>query len=399
MGFWSSVGSFFSSAASAVADGVKAVAKGAVRAVQAVGSFVVKTTESLVEHIKSRASDWGQILKKTVIGAFKGGVAGYKFGGPWGALVGAIKGGATEGYREWKTQSEAKTEAERTEQNLEESKRAASYEMDSVMDDLTTLIGEIITPLTRIANSTETIDSMQEYVRFDVSLKFVVGLVERIGNISSPAEIADADRRMVKLIHALVVKKSLTDSQLIELDGLIKHIYGETLLLMGAKHLFGLWTAESKSNAEQLEQLRKLRSQMFVKSAELEALDQAEISGGGERATQRASIDGHMEELDRQFEEAKQYKKNLRIITGSAEGLLQNAELENNNKVLRAAEIARHDRAGAIMLNLEREINELREGELPLSREDEQFLTQYSDLYMAGANERKKKEIDISVAG
>jgi hypothetical protein len=87
----------------------------------------------------------------------------------------------------------------------------------------------------------------------------------------------------------------------------------------------------------------------------------------------------------------KKYLSNIRLMTGSAEGLLQQAEADNEGKALRENERKRNDRAGAILVNMERELEKDNLLETALSNEDRAFLEQYVDMHSPAAVARQKK--------
>ena len=90
MGFWSSVGSFFSGAARAVGSAVSSVGRAVFGAAKSIGSAIVNTTRSTVSFLAEKAKKWGSVLK----GALSGGIDGYKKGGWLGGLPGRKSSGS-----------------------------------------------------------------------------------------------------------------------------------------------------------------------------------------------------------------------------------------------------------------------------------------------------------------
>jgi len=79
-------------------------------------------------------------------------------------------------------------------------------------------------------------------------------------------------------------------------------------------------------------------------------------------------------------------------VTGVSEGLLQQAEADNAGTKIRERDRLRNDRAGAIAVNMERNLDKIQaSGDLLLEEHDEAFLMQYVDLYVPDAVERKDK--------
>jgi hypothetical protein len=71
---------------------------------------------------------------------------------------------------------------------------------------------------------------------------------------------------------------------------------------------------------------------------------------------------------------------------------LQQAEADNAGHAIREQERKRADKAGAILVNMERSLDENEAtAELPLSEEDKSFLNQYVDLHMPAAVKRQKQ--------
>jgi hypothetical protein len=384
MGLWDD----FKSGVRRVGSAIASAAKSAVGAVMRAGSAVVRATRSVVENIRNRAGDWETLLKKALVGAAKGGLAGFRTGGWVGALKGAAVGGFMAGYGEWTVQADAKQQAQDLQEDLDESLAAQGGAAAEALDELGGVLEKVITPLTRLVNSTEKIESMQELMRLEVALRFVVDLVNRIGRITSADEITVRDRRMVSLIHSFVTNK-ISDDELEEFDALLRDVYGKTLLLMGAERRVSLWTHEFNHNRNQIEKLRTLRHDMLVRIGELKSMQEDGVKTAEAQGGNLADLEKTHGQLESEFNELRAYQANLRLLTGCAEGLLQQAEAENAGAEMDEDVIERHDQAGAIMLNLEKKIDSLRDGELPLGEEERNFLEVYADLYMPGANERR----------
>ena len=384
MGFWSSLGGFVSSVGRAVASTVSA----AVGAVRSVGGALIKTAKAAVERVASKVQSLEKLLIETAKGAVKGGLAGFARGGWWGALAGAAKGGAYAGYQEYRRQSRSSREQELMAMPLEQ----AAHELSGAeaVDILGEMIGNFLPVLKQKVSSNQPVESFDEFLRLDVSMRFMLDLVSKLKENPDTSQLSQDDRKFIILINKLVLDAELNDAELQEFDRLVKKSYGRSLLIMGSERVFALWTEEEVSARARMYEAKDLmgRDQMFVDKMEGRqrhghALSANEIQ---DVAAAKAAIGRLKESLDRD----SAYHRNLRLLTGVAEGLVQYAEAQERGEQMRERVRNRHDRAGAILINQERAIDEIRyKGQLAMSQEEREFIDNYVDLHMADANQRK----------
>lgn len=392
MGFFSSVGSFFSGAASAVWSGVKSVASGAWNAVKSVGGAIVRTAKSAWSAVASKVTDWKRLLLKTAQGALAGGTAGFKMGGWWGALVGALKGGAVSGYKEWKRQGEEKQQIEEDIEQVEYAQESASFQEDSELQQLGESLTRFIPKLTKMFSNDAPVESFEEYLRIDVSMTFVRDLVDKLGKITDPAQITKADRQMIVLVEKLVMDKNMSDTDLTEFDALVKARYGKSLLLMGGERQFAFWTMEEESTRRMVEVSRQNLNRIELRVKELRNRADYALDLNDQEKVELKKAEKDLVSERASYEDSRKYLRNVRFVSGAAEGLLQQAEADNSGKEISQRERERNDKAGAIIVNLENDIEAIREtGEIRLKEADARFLQQYVDVHMPEASARKKR--------
>lgn len=383
MGFWSSVGSFCSGVARAVGGAVSSVARAVSGAVRSVGSAIVNATRSTVNFMVEKARKWGEVLK----GAFDGGVKGFKEDGLWGALKGAVKGG----YDAWK--GKKPEEEEELDDYIEQASDSRNtVETDSEVERLAGIIQNFIPALQRKFASNAPVESFEEYLRVDISMSFIRDLIDRISKMKDPSELSKSDRKFIVLIDKLVMDKPMDEADLQEFDAQVKQRYKKTLLLMGSEKLFALWTNEEEVCKQSVNVQRNDYTRGNLRLKELESRARYSLDLTEAEKVELVEIKVRLNDVKNEYEQARKYLNNIRIVTGVSEGLLQQAEAENSGTQIKERDRQRNDKAGAILVNLERKIDEIRDtGDLELDENQEAFLLQYVDLYMPDAVQRKNK--------
>lgn len=396
MGFWSSVGSAFRSVGSAIVSGARAVGSAissGISAVTSAGSRLFKSAASAIKQMASKVSDWKSLIVETV----KGGIKGAKLGaskGPWGMLFGGLIGAGIGGYNEYKRQANIHDDknifTEEEFENFQEQKQETQTDTD--FERLGNMMSEFLPALQRKFSSKAPVESFEEYLRIDVSMAFIRNLLNKLEKMENPSELTSSDRRFIELIDKLALDKPMTEKELHEFDGLVKQRFGKSLLLIGSERLFALWTNEEETCKQNVNQQRTSISRAEIRFKELESRKRYNLPMTEEDKIEFDQMQQEMIAIRTEYDQARDYLKRIRLMTGVAEGLLQQAEADNQGKILREQEKIRADRAGAILVNMERELDtngEVRN--LPLSVEDEKFLNQYVDLNMPAAIRRKDK--------
>ncbi len=403
MGWFSDVGSFVSSVGSAISSGVRT----AIGAMKSVGSSIIRGAKSALNYVTSKVTDWKKLLLRTAEGALKGGIAGFKMEGFWGAIVGGLKGGAVYGYKEWKRQAREKEQIEEDQQRIGDAQEMDAFSQDVELKNLFEAMSRFIPKLTRQVSNDAPVESFDEYLRIDIAMTFIRDLVGKLEKIQDPSEITAADRRMIVLIDKLVMDSELTDIELQEFDDLIKKRYGKSLFLMGSERLFVFWNNEEEEVRDAVELKRRNLTRIELRISELKnradyALDLAQQE---QVELEKAQKDAALTKGE--YENAKNYHRNLRFISGAAEGLLQQAEADDMGMEISDRQRKRNDKTGVIMVNLQRDIDDIRStGEIRLNAADAQHMQLYVDSHMAEASARKKKlkeeyanQVEVGVAG
>ena len=397
----SAVGGAIRSAGSAIASGVRSAASGIGRglsaAVSAGGRFF-SSAVSAVKQMASKVHDWKALLGAMVDGAKKGAKIGAKKG-PWGMLFGGLIGAGIGGFIEYNKQ--AKAHQQEMPQPIYE-KPNHSNEVDGDIERLGKMITEFLPALQRKFSSNAPVESFEEYLRIDVSMAFIRDFLNRLENMESTSELTMSDRRFIELIDKLALDKPMSEAELQEFDGLVKQRFGKSLLLIGSQRLFSLWTNEEESCKQNVNQQRTEISRAEIYFKELESRVKYNLPMTDEEKAKYEELKGHITKTRNEYDNSKKYLTNIRLMTGVAEGLLQQAEAENTGTLIREQERKRADKAGAILVNMERTLDENETtAELPLSEEDKSFLNQYVDLHMPAAIKRQKQHaqefVEVSV--
>lgn len=380
---------WFGSFCSAVGRAVSSVGRAVVGAARAVGSAIVNTTRSTVNFMVEKAKKWGNVLK----GALDGGVKGYKKGGLWEALKGALKGG----YDAWNG-VRPEEEEEYEDYNEESVDSGREVKVDKEAERLVGVIQEFIPALRRKFASNAPVESFEEYLRIDIAMSFIRDLIDRISKMEDTSELTGSDRKFIVLIDKLVMDKPMSEEDLQEFDAQVKQRYKKTLLLMGSEKLFALWTNEEEVCRQSVNVQRNDYTRANLRLKELESRARYSLDLTEAEKAELTELKVTLNEVKSEYEQARKYLNNIRIVTGVSEGLLQQAEAENNGTQIKERDRQRNDRAGAILVNLERNIDQIRDsGDLELDESQEAFLLQYVDLYMPDAVQRKNKMADEHV--
>lgn len=389
MGFWSSVGGFVGGAVRSAGRVVGAVASGISRGISAVasaGSRLFKSAASAVKQMASKVHDWQALIGAMVNGAKKGAKMGSKKG-PWGMLFGGLIGAGVGGWLEWKKQAASHQYMPEPIYETEE-----KGEVDTDIERLGKMITEFLPALQRKFSSNAPVESFEEYLRIDVSMAFIRDFLERLEKMESTSELTPSDRRFIELIDKLALDKPMSEAELQEFDDLVKKRFGKSLLLIGSQRLFSLWTNEEETCKQNVNQQRTEISRAEIYYKELESRAKYNLPMTDEEKAKYEELKVHVTKTRHEYENSRKYLTNIRLMTGVAEGLLQQAEAENAGQVIREQERKRADRAGAILVNMERTLDEgTQEQSLPLAEQDKAFLEQYVDLHMPAAIKRQKQ--------
>lgn len=395
MGFFSGLASAARSVGSAISSGVRAAASAVSRgisAVASVGSRLIKKSVSVAKQMASKVSDWKSLLVATYEGAKKGAILGAKKG-PLGAFFGGLIGAGWYGYKEYSRQS---AEHDRRKQEEAEFERSEFVDTDissnhESMERLAKTVSQFLPALQRKFSSSAPVESFEEYLRIDVAMRFMRDFINTIENMSDEAAISQTDQRFIALIDKLALDKPMTEAELQEFDDIVKGRFGKSLLLIGSERLFSLWTTEQESCKQQVSVERRNITRAELRFKELEGRVQYNIALSDAEKAEHQRLTAELNEIKQSYESSRKYLSTIRLMTGSAEGLLQQAEADNQGKVLRDSERARNDRAGAILVNMERELDSDVALESALKTEDRAFLEQYVDMHSPAAVARQKK--------
>lgn len=389
MGFWSSVGGFVGGAVRSAGRVVGAVASGISRGISAVasaGSRLFKSAASAVKQMASKVHDWQALIGAMVNGAKKGAKMGSKKG-PWGMLFGGLIGAGVGGWLEWKKQ--AASHQYMPEPIYQEEEQGS---VDTDIERLGKMISEFLPALQRKFSSNAPVESFEEYLRIDVSMAFIRDFLDRLEKMESTSELTASDRRFIELIDKLALDKPMNEAELQEFDDLVKQRFGKSLLLIGSQRLFSLWTNEEETCKQNVNQQRTEISRAEIYFKELESRAKYNLPMTDEEKAKYEELKVHVTKTREEYESSRKYLANIRLMTGVAEGLLQQAEADNAGQAIREQERKRADRAGAILVNMERTLDESnQEQELPISQQDKAFLEQYVDLNMPAAIKRQKQ--------
>ncbi|NNG99848.1 hypothetical protein [Acinetobacter sp. ANC 5414] len=391
MGFLSRCVSAARSVGRAVSSGARAVVSGfsqGISAIASAGGRFFRSAASAVKQMASKVHDWKALLGAMVNGAKKGASIGAKKG-PWGMLFGGLIGAGIGGFIEYNKQ--AKAHQQEMPQPIYEEPNY-SNEVDGDIERLGKMITEFLPALQRKFSSNAPVESFEEYLRIDVSMAFIRDFLNRLEKMESTSELTTSDRRFIELIDKLALDKSMSEAELQEFDGLVKQRFGKSLLLIGSQRLFALWTNEEETCKQNVNQQRTEISRAEIYFKELESRAKYNLPMTDEEKAKYEELKGHITKTRNEYDNSKKYLNNIRLMTGVAEGLLQQAEADNAGKTIREQERKRADKAGAILVNMERTLDENDvAAELPLSEEDKSFLNQYVDLHMPAAINRQKQ--------
>ncbi len=370
----SAVGGAIRSAGSAIASGVRSAVSGIGRglsaAVSAGGRFF-SSAVSAVKQMASKVHDWKALLGAMVDGAKKGASIGAKKG-PWGMLFGGLIGAGIGGLFEFNRQSKA-YQQEMPQPIYDEPNY--SNEVDGDIERLGKMITEFLPALQRKFSSNAPVESFEEYLRIDVSMAFIRDFLNRLEKMESTSELTASDRRFIELIDKLALDKPMSEAELQEFDELVKQRFGKSLLLIGSQRLFALWTNEEETCKQNVNQQRTEISRAEIYFKELESRAKYNLPMTDEEKAKYEELKGHITKTRNEYENSK-----------------QQAEADNAGQIIREQERKRADKAGAILVNMERTLDENDvAAELPLSEEDKSFLNQYVDLHMPAAINRQKQ--------
>ncbi|MEG1567626.1 MAG: hypothetical protein RR347_08080 [Anaerovoracaceae bacterium] len=387
--FFGGAGRVISSGVRAVASGARAVASGIGRGISAAvsaGGRLFRSAASAVKQMAEKVSDWKALLGAMWDGAKKGAAIG-RAKGPWGALFGGLIGAGIGGWLEWKKQAASHQHMPEPIYEAEE-----QGEVDTDIERLGKMITEFLPALQRKFSSNAPVESFEEYLRIDVSMAFIRDFLERLEKMESTSELMPSDRRFIELIDKLALDKPMSEAELQEFDDLVKKRFGKSLLLIGSQRLFSLWTNEEETCKQNVNQQRTEISRAEIYYKELESRAKYNLPMTDEEKAKYEELKVHVTKTRQEYENSRKYLTNIRLMTGVAEGLLQQAEAENAGQVIREQERKRADRAGAILVNMERSLDEgTQEQALPLAEQDKAFLEQYVDLHMPAAIKRQKQ--------
>lgn len=387
MGIWGAI----KSAGSAIVSGARAVASGISRGISAVasaGSRLFKSAASAVKQMASKVSDWKALLGAMWDGAKKGAAIG-RAKGPLGMLFGGLIGAGVGGFFEWKRQA-----ARHQKEDMPIPEEYAEYETETDVDieRLGKMITEFLPALQRKFSSNAPVESFEEYLRIDVSMAFIRDFLNRLEKMENISELSTADRRFIELIDKLALDKPMTEAELQEFDDLVKKRFGKSLLLIGSQRLFSLWTNEEETCKQDVNLKRTEISRAEIYFKELESRVKYNLPMTDEEKVKYTELKDHVTKSRHEYESSRKYLNNIRLMTGVAEGLLQQAEADNAGQAIREQERKRADRAGAILVNMERTLDENNpQQELQLSEQDKSFLEQYVDLHIPAAIKRQKQ--------
>ncbi len=273
---------------------------------------------------------------------------------------------------------------------------------NTYIERLGKMITEFLPALQRKFSSNAPVESFEEYLRIDVSMAFIRDFLDRLEKMESTSELTTSDRRFIELIDKLALDKPMSEAELQEFDELVKQRFGKSLLLIGSQRLFALWTNEEETCKQNVNQQRTEISRAEIYFKELESRAKYNLPMTDEEKAKYEELKGHITKTRNEYENSKKYLTNIRLMTGVAEGLLQQAEADNAGQVIREQERKRADKAGAILVNMERTLDESEtSAELPLSEEEKAVLNQYVDLHMPAAIKRQKQHaqefVEVSV--
>lgn len=371
-----------------VANSVVSGASRAIGAVVSAGSRLFKGAASAVKQMASKVHDWKALLGAMYDGAKKGASIGAKKG-PWGMLFGGLIGAGIGGFIEYNKQ--AKRHQQAMPQPIYDEPNQA-HEVDADIERLGKMITEFLPALQKKFSSNAPVESFEEYLRIDVSMAFIRDLLNRLEKMEDTSELTASDRRFIELIDKLALDKPMTEAELQEFDTLVKQRFGKSLLLIGSQRLFALWTNEEETCKQNVNQQRTEISRAEIYFKELESRVKYNLPMTDDEKVKYEELKTHIGKTRTEYENSKNYLNNIRLMTGVAEGLLQQAEADNAGTVIREQDRKRADRAGAILVNMERTLDENESvSELPLSAEDKSFLNQYVDLHMPAAIKRQKQ--------
>lgn len=394
MGFWSSVGSALSSGARAIGSAARAVSSAVsngIRAVASAGTRLIQKSVSVAKQMASKVSDWKALLVATYEGAKKGAILGAKKG-PLGAFFGGLIGAGWYGYQEYSRQS---AEHDRRKQEEAEFERSEFVDTDissnhESMERLAKTVSQFLPALQRKFSSSAPVESFEEYLRIDVAMRFMRDFINTIENMSDDVAISQTDQRFIALIDKLALDKPMTETELQEFDDIVKGRFGKSLLLIGSERLFSLWTTEQENCKQQVSIERRNITRAELRFKELDGRVKYNIALSDAEKVEHQRLTAELSQIKQSYEQSKTYLSTIRLMTGSAEGLLQQAETDNQGKVIRDSERMRNDRAGAILVNMERELESDATLESALSTEDRAFLEQYVDMHSPAAIRRQK---------
>lgn len=386
----SAVGGAIRSAGSAIVSGARAAVSGIGRGISAAvsaGGRLFKSAASAVKQMASKVSDWKALIGAMWDGAKKGAAIG-RAKGPWGMLFGGLIGAGIGGFTEWKRQAARHQEDVPIPKEYEEHET----EVDVDIERLGKMITDFLPALQRKFSSNAPVESFEEYLRIDVSMAFIRDFLTRLEKMESTSELSAADRRFIELIDKLALDKPMSEAELQEFDDLVKKRFGKSLLLIGSQRLFSLWTNEEETCKQDVNLKRTEISRAEIYFKELESRVKYNLPMTDEEKAKYAELKDHVTKSRQEYENSRKYLSNIRLMTGVAEGLLQQAEADNAGQAIREQERKRADRAGAILVNMEHTLDENNpQQELQLSEQDKSFLEQYVDLHIPAAIKRQKQ--------
>jgi hypothetical protein len=294
MGFWSSIGSVFSSAASAVSSVVSSVASGVGSVIKNAVSWIAKNGEGVIETVKSAYGKVKPYLKK--ISPFLQGIAAAApF--PWlkGAILAVDKGISAllalenspilkrlERAARWvinvakrldrKLTAAEEAEAREHQQAFNEAKAEAKTKEQASTFDVAAMVNELALVKTGIANLIEDGDfaDMEHYLRLRATHKLMRSVEDKLSTAATLDDISSDDIFLVTVgANLLSDEPQLSEEEAQRLDAIVIQRHGTKLLPFVFEEMSKMWQLALTDDQRAWKRMVKVLSDAKAKQSRL----------------------------------------------------------------------------------------------------------------------------------
>lgn len=448
MGFWSSVGGAFSSAARSVGNAVSSVASTVSRGVRATYNTAKDMAGQAVGWLAEKAGNFVDGVKnawETVkpyvaqIRAVLKVAAAATVGIPWlsGALLALDKGlGALTAFEnspiakkvqqaiEWAIKlakrwhgDKKETETDRKQENQQERERLDEDELEQArkhQENLRFAEREVVTPemrhqleLAAVFNDFEiasadlekTITSapvdFEHYLRLRATQKLLAMAEKKFRTAKTVDDISADDIFLVRIASDLIKSNPELSSQAaLRLDRVLTEIYGKKLLPFVFEELIASWAKRSEALAKQWTQDNKILSKDTTLYKYLLGAKEIQSELSAEEMHQLSALEGTLPKQKEALTSLATRQRDMERYVGAAEGLLQ--VLEKSPEQIEAEDRAYLLEEGSHIGKLLIDCAQTDTPFCNLNKEDQSLLTDYANIFKNESKARMKELLEMT---